>query len=252
MKRFCKLFMTILLLNIIYIPQVYAADTCGKITGSFIYDKEKFNDEEVSLYLIADYDEKANKFSFKNEFKDFTLDVNSLTYGELEEYSLTLKKYIEDNSINSSHSVKTNDNNQFIFDKCLEKGLYLVKTEDIIKDKFKYISLPSILTIPTITKEDANHIYDIEINMKVEVKNLDDNNPTDPDNPNNPDKPIDPDDPNKPNSDGSNNGSDIKIPNTFDAIYIYLSLFIGSLILIILIIYLNQKKKGRKENEKNK
>lgn len=229
MKKFKYILFFVLLLNLIFIPQVNA-DTCGKIRGIYSYDDEKLENANVDLYLIAEYNNATNNYSFTNDFKDYSLDINSLNYGELEEYSKTLKNFISKNNIASFISIKTDSDGTFTFDNCLKNGLYLINVVDIKKDDKIYQALPSILTVPTISKEDGTEIYDITINLKSEVKEATDDK----------------------NTNDSNKNSGIKIPNTYDSIIIYVSVFIVSLLLlVILICYINFKKKGSKKDEKN-
>ena len=231
MKILKKLFVLFLLLNIISFSQVYAeVPNCGSITGNYSYDNENLKDALVSIYLIANYDEATKSYTYVNEFKEFELDINSLNYGELEEYSITLKKHINSEKIKSVESIKTNEDGDFKFNNCLDRGLYIITVEDLKINNNIYEALPSILTVPTFSKVDGTEIYDIKINVKSEMR---EDNTTD------------------YNPDDDENDSTIKIPNTYDAIINYILLLVVSLVLlVILVCYIYYKKKGSKENEK--
>jgi len=229
----------VLALTVVFAPQVYAEDTCGKITGDFSYDTVLLDGADVSLYLIAKYDEATDSYLYEKDFKDYVLNMKNLNPSEVEIYIKTLSRVIDEKKIKNYATVKTDESGKFSFDECLAKGLYLVRTVDLKRDNYVYKSLPALLTIPSKSVEDFTDQYSVSINMKSE-RVLD----TSTDDPSKDD--------NNQGNNGNNSGSNIRIPNTYDSIVIYLALFAISLILLVVLVFYinNRKKKGSNENEK--
>lgn len=219
-----------ILLTVIYTPFVYALPDCGNISGEYKYGNESLSNANVSVYLVADIiDENVRRYEFTEGFKEFELNVNELNYSELEVYASNLKRAIKSGNVQKVATAKTDANGKFTFDKCLH-GLYLLDVEDLKVDKNLYKSLPSVIAIPTVS-EDGTKNNEIFVNVKSEKTLVEDSTG------------------NGTNSSGSN----IRVPNTYDEIIVYVALFIVSLVLlVILICYIYYKKKGKDKDEKNK
>ncbi|MCI8460462.1 MAG: hypothetical protein HFE81_03620 [Bacilli bacterium] len=232
MKRFKSfLILFILLLNIFFVPVVNAA-SLGTISGNYSFGDVKLDDVDVSLYLVATLD-TSNGFSYKyiDDFKEFELDVNSLNYGELEQYVLELEKNIKDNSISAIKKVKTNNDGKFNF-KDVDEGLYLVNIEDVERENNIYKSSPSLLFVPNYDSTAQAYNHDVSVNIKTELVKKEDNS----------------------NINSSNGSSKIKLPNTYDSIVLYIIGFVVSLILLIILVLfiVYNRRRSNSDEKKNK
>lgn len=230
MKRFKSFLILFLILSIVFAPVVNAAPI-GTISGDYSFGDIELENVDVSLYLIATVD-TTNGFSYKyvKDFEKYELDVNSLNYGELEQYVLELEKSIKDNDIEAIKTTKTSSAGKFNF-KDLEEGLYLVNIEDVEQDINIYKSSPSLLFIPNYDSTTQAYNHDVSVNIKTELVKKEINN----------DK-------------AGNNNSNIRIPNTYDAIVIYVIGFVVSLILLVILVLfiVCYKKRGNEDEKKNK
>lgn len=219
-----------ILLTVIYTPFVYALPDCGNISGEYKYGNESLSNANVSVYLVANIiDENVRRYEFTEGFKEFELNVNELNYSELEVYASNLERAIKSGNVQKVATAKTDANGKFTFDKCLH-GLYLLDVEDLKIDNNLYKSLPSVIAIPTVS-EDGTKNNEIFVNVKSEKTLVEDST----------------------GNGTSSSGSNIRVPNTYDEIIVYVALFIVSLVLlVILICYIYYKKKGKDRDEKNK
>ncbi len=232
MKRFKIVLVLFLLLNFVFVPVANAAPL-GTITGNYTYGDIKLKDVNASLYLIANV-ETTNGFSYTylDDFKNFETDFGSLNTGELEQYTLELEKNIKDKSIKAVKTVKTDEDGEFNFSE-LNDGLYLISVEDLEDGDNTYKSSPSLVFIPAYDSITNENKYDVSINMKTELVVKEDNS--------------------NDFTTNNGNGASVKLPNTYDTIWIYIGGFgISLVLLILLVLFLVYNKKKGNSDEKDK
>lgn len=247
MKK-CKLLLILtLLISVFSITNVSAIDTpsTGKIVGRYVYGEEKIVDATVALYKVGDVNVADNSYDYEllESFKSEIVDYSKLSTEQLENHTKKLYSIISGEGINPITQVKTDQNGEFNFDN-LAAGLYLIKVEDMPAGDDLYRSLPTLIFLPEIA-DVGSFNYNVSVNMKIEKINNKDNSGDDNNNNND----------NINNGQNQNGGSNVNAPNTYDAIVMYVALFIVSAVLLAVLIcyiYVYYKKRGRNEKDEQK
>lgn len=239
-----KIFLVLtLLVSLFFISgfEVNAEDQLGKIIGNYTYGEEKLTNADASIYAIGTVEATASSYTYEllDDFKAEKVDYKKLTTQQMEEHVNKLISIIEEKNIQPLSQVKTDINGQFTFDS-FKAGLYLIKVNDLTVNDKIYKSLPSLVFLPDIA-DDGSYDYNASVHMKTEMKKIDDSGNDD------------------VNNNGGNNnqgsGSNVNTPNTYDAIVMYVALFIVSIVLLAVLIcyiYIYNKKRENKDNEKSK
>lgn len=231
MKTTFKKIFLILLLTISFSSTTVSAveiPKTGSVTGTYAYGEEKFKDVNVRLYKIADYAMSSGIFSYLEKYKDYKEDINKLTSSQWTSYASDLLKYIETKNIDYDNELKTDSDGNYNFTS-LEEGLYLIAMDDVKNETTTYTSSPLLITIPNYDEVKNDYSYDLVVNSKIEKKTEE----------------IKKDDENNTKTEEVPS-----IPNTYDEIYIYITVFvIATIALIILIYYINKKSRKEEKNE---
>ena len=194
----------------------------SSLTVTYQYDTLLLTNVDVSLYYLAGID-ASGEFMFTDEYQSVSFDTTDISASELTLQAEVIERYIEDNSLQSTSLLKTNQNGIANFFS-LVPGLYLVTVDSKVVDNCRYDASPMIISIPTF--ENGNYQYDVQINLKTQRDKLNEE--------------ITPPGENDNESLGS-------VPNTIDNIYFYIILLIMSIIIIFGVIIYILKKKGEKK-----
>lgn len=98
-----------------------------------------------SLYKLGEI--KDNKVSLSDEFKSYPIDFNDIS--KLNDYALSLSTYVKKDKLKASASGKIDKNG--LLKLGLDKGLYLVVGDDILKDAYSYKTSPYFIRVPEDT-----------------------------------------------------------------------------------------------------
>ena len=148
-----------------------------------------------------------------------------------------MSEFIDENNILATNVLETDQfGNAKISN--LSTGVYLIRTESKTINNNKYYSNATLVSMPFYDDYYKDVLYDVKIKIKTEKKDL--SEPIDP-------EPVDPDD-NVSGSDKPNGGDsgNINIPNTYDKIVMYFGMFIISLLIIMIVIFLIYKEHKKK------
>lgn len=193
------------------------------------YGELNFANAEVFLYQVGDIDEENNITYF--EMFDDNEKYENLTASEIDEIAKNMYSTIQTDNIEASDKLITNNRGEANFYN-IKNGLYLVKAENVIKDNYEYITSPQLLLMPMYDEMQEEYSYEYAALLKIEAKDL-----------------------NSDSGIGGGNNND-NVPNTLDAIMLYVSIFVVALVGIIIVIYYIKKQKRKEEknektNEKN-
>lgn len=236
MRKHLKIYL-IFICTIFLFNNVYAKDIdiskMGNLKIENSYSNVKLDNTKVEIYKVALLDQNL-KYKYEEKFinasqKDLT-GVNDSE--ELLSIAKNLSKYINQNNIEPLKVSVTNQEGNIEINN-LSLGVYLIRSEDKTINNINYYSDPVLVSIPLFDELYNDYLYDVKINLKTEKKNVDD--PIDPDNP----------DINNSNNDSFN---DVTTPNTFDKIYYFISIFIVSIFITLIIlgyIYKESKKNNK-------
>lgn len=244
MKKYKLFIILTLLISSFFLTcfEARALEQVGKIVGSYTYGDEKLKNADVSIYLVGSVEATTDNYNYEllDSFKSEQVDYSDLTTEQLEAHTNKLYTIINANGIEPLKKSVTDQNGQFSFDG-LKAGIYLIKVDDLDIDGYLYKSSPTLLLFPDVVGNGIYN-YNLSVNMKTERMKNDNNNNDDNNNGNN------------NNNNNQNGGSNVNAPNTYDAIIMYVALFVVSAVLLAVLIcyiYIYNKKRGRKENEKN-
>ena len=216
------IFVIILLFPVMVFGEEIDVNEKGSINIFYRYGDINISKSNIYLYKIANVNNRG-EFTYTDEY-ELEDDLEVTTASEWNDKAINIDKYIIDNDINYLDSCVSDDNGECSFDN-LEVGLYLIKTSEVIIGDYKYLSSPSLVSVPNYNEIDYVNMYDIDVVLKSEAEYIE-----------------------KPKDDSENN--DNTVPFTMDMIYNYLTVFGISLIAIVLII-LYMARKRRSSDEKN-
>ncbi len=218
MKKF-KLLLVIVVSFFISTSNCFAegieVDKVCSMSGVFNYGDVNISDTKIYLYRIADMSNHA-EYTYVDDFSDYDLDINTLRDTQWKDLANELSNYIDKNNIKYVKEATTDSSGKFTFSN-LNVGLYLLKTDSKKINDYEYTSGPVLISLPNYNEIDEVFMYDLNVVMKSEAKSL-----------------------------NVNKGSTTNVPNTFDPLYLYISLFIVSLIIFI-ICYILYKKNNKKK-----
>ncbi len=186
-------------------------DKVCSMSGVFNYGDVNISDTKIYLYRIADISNIA-KYTYVSDFSSFDIDINGLANTEWNNYAKELSKYIDNKNIKYIDEAVTDSAGKFTFSN-MKTGLYLLKADSKKTKDYEYSSGPVLLSVPNYNEVDEVFMYDLSVVMKTEAKSL-----------------------------NVNPGNTTNVPNTFDPLYIYVSLFVVSLVICI-VCYICIKKK---------
>ena len=212
----------------------------GSFDIDYSYSDLKFANAKIELFRVALVTENF-EYSYINEYVNASQqDLTGLhDVDELNKVAKNLSEFIDENNILATNVLETNQfGNAKISN--LSTGVYLIRTESKTINNNKYYSNAILVSMPFFFYYYKDVLYDVKIKIKTEKKDL--SEPVDP-------EPVDPDDngnvsgSDKPNE--GNNGN-INIPNTYDKIFMYFGMFIISLLVIMIVIFLIYKEHKKK------
>ncbi len=191
-------------------------DKVCSMSGVFNYGDVNISDTKIYLYRIADMSNYA-KFTYVDDFSDYDVDINSLKDTQWKDLANELSNYIDKNNIKYVNEVTTDSSGKFAFNN-LNVGLYLLRADTKKINDYEYSSGPVLLSLPNYNEIDEVFMYDLSVFMKSEAKSL-----------------------------NVNKGSTTNVPNTYDPLYVYISLFVGGLVVFIICYICIRKKNKSKE-----
>lgn len=197
----------------------------SSLSVTYQYDTVMLSNVDVSLYYLASVDE-SGVFQFTDDYLDVAFDTTNISSSDLTLHAETIENYISSHQLQASSLLKTNQNGVTNFSN-LVPGLYLVTVDSKVVGDYRYDASPTIVSIPIL--EDGTYQYDVQMNIKTEREELE--------------QEITP-------PGGMDNNNEM-VPNTLDNIYLYIVLFVISIIVIIGVIMYISKRKDEK-NEKKK
>lgn len=197
----------------------------SSLSVTYQYDTVMLSNVDVSLYYLASVDE-SGVFQFTDDYLDVAFDTTNISSSDLTLQAETIENYISSHQLQASSLLKTNQNGVTNFSD-LVPGLYLVTVDSKVVGDYRYDASPTIVSIPIL--EDGTYQYDVQMNIKTEREELE--------------QEITPP--------GGMDNNNEKVPNTLDNIYLYIVLLVISIIVIIGVIMYISKRKDEK-NEKKK
>ena len=210
----------IILLSLTFIIKVNAVsldiERMGSIHGIYQYDDVTLSNVGVQIYKIASLN-KNGTLDFLPAFNSFDTNIYNMKKSELNEYAENLYHYILENGYEVQNEARTDNNGEYDFDN-LSLGLYLIYIDDIEIDKKIYTSIPMIISVPYYNELDDEYIYTITSENKIEVIEV--------------------------KEEVQNNNVDS--PKTYDNVIWYITLFIISLFIIVILIYYIKREKRKK------
>ena len=230
MKRILKyLFLLLLICPIYTYAEEIDINKVGKFNMKYFYGTKGI-DGEIKIYKVANINKDA-KFTFTSEYSlEDSLEVD--TASKWNELAQKISNYIKENNINESKKCTTQEGTCQLSD--LGVGLYLVTSSEVTEGNYTYSTSPSLISMPNYNELDKVYVYDQDIILKTEAKNI--KNTSNEEN----------------NNSNNNNNTKNVVPKTIDNIYEYLIIFIVSIVVVVLIIlYINKLKKKEKKNEKD-
>ena len=199
----------------------------SSITLVYQYENEKFSNVNASLYQLATFDING-QYKFNNLYEDVTFDPVGITSSDLNLKATEIEKFISENNLQPNNKQQINQNGIANF-KNLIPGMYLVHIDSTEVGNYRYSTSPMLVSIPIL--ENQTYKYDIEMNVKIERNELE-QEITSP-------------------SDAGEEGKIDTNPNTLDNIMLYVLLMMVSAIVILGVVYVLRNKEGDK-NEKKK
>lgn len=239
MKKISLFIFLLLLIPISIKAEEIDINKIGSINIIYKYGTTSITNSDIYIYKVANIN-TSGKYTYLDSF-NLTDDLNNTSASKLNDLAITINNYIKDNNINNTNTCKTNSEGICKIDN-LSTGVYLITTEEVTIDNYKYTVSPNLISIPTQNEIDDNYIYDIDAILKTEAKSIKD------------------DTSNTSKNDTSTTGTsktnasknNTAVPLTIDNIYIYATIFIVSIIVVVLIVlYINKLRKKNINNEKN-
>lgn len=126
--------------------------------------------ESFKLYKIADVDRYGN-FTPTSQFAACPVDLSAKTANEWKGIAGALESFALVNEIEPIDVAVTNSNGEAVFDASkLTTGLYLIGGTTHEQGKYKYISDPFCVTLPTNGENASDFIYDVTAKPKFSTK----------------------------------------------------------------------------------
>lgn len=237
-----SLFVALLLL-VGFSYNVFAAGLDPTMKGSaeldYQYEDKEISNTTVSLYRIATVD-TLGTYHYTESFQDRTEKLNGLSASETRQLAKTLADLVQKNQIKATYQARTSSSG-YLKVNDLETGVYLVLTDPLEEDYKQYVTLPFLLAIPQTEDSAGGFIYDVSVDVKVELIEQQPPSPTSQPTPSNSPTPS-------PTPTQGNNTTNS--PSTYDAIVVYVGILAMSIIgVVIIVYYINRKKKGSNKDE---
>ena len=226
MKKILKyLFLLLLICPIYTYAEEIDMNKVGKFNMKYFYGTKGITGE-IKIYKVANINADA-KYTFTSEYSlEDSLEVD--TASKWNELAQKISNYIKENNINELKKCTTQEGVCQLND--LGVGLYLVTSSEVTEGNYTYNTSPTLISMPNYNELDKVYVYDQDIILKTEAKNIK----------------------NTSNEGNNNNKTTTVVPKTIDNVYEYLIIFIASIVVVILIVfYINKLKKKEKKNEKD-
>lgn len=159
-KRKLVCFFVLLFSFILNFQNIYASNITNSpeqidFTISYTDGSIKIQGAEFNIYKIGNID-KNNNISLCEEFKKYPIKDNKFSESQLNEYANTLKGYVKKDNVKPLYKGKTDKNG--LLNTKLQKGLYLIVGEDLVTEKYKYVTSPFIVLLPELDKETGKYL----------------------------------------------------------------------------------------------
>ncbi len=159
-KRKLVCFFVLLFSLILNFQNIYASNITNSpeqidFTISYTDGSHKIQGAEFNIYKIGDVD-KNNNISLCEEFKKYPIKDNKFSESQWNEYANTLKGYVKKDNVKPLYKGKTDKNG--LLNTKLQKGLYLIVGEDLVTEKYKYVTSPFIVLLPELDKETGKYL----------------------------------------------------------------------------------------------
>lgn len=120
------------------------------------------------VYLISTVDH-TGELTVTDTYKGFDLDIRGENDDAWKAMAGTLSDYITENKIKSSLSAET-DKSGLVSFPGIDKGLYLVMGQNMVKDGYVYSATPFFVMLPSQDEHGTGWVYAITANPKIGVK----------------------------------------------------------------------------------
>lgn len=135
-------------------------------TGSIHLYYSPAEGTKFSVYRAGDITENW-EFVLTGAFQDIPADLNDLDTEKMTKLAGTLGDFAEANHTEPDFVKPTDADGEVLFEN-LEKGVYLVIGESVIRDGVKYDPVPFLLTVPSLNDE-GEWVYQAEAEVKYET-----------------------------------------------------------------------------------
>lgn len=129
-----------------------------EFTISYGDDENKIPGAKFSLYKLGEIDENKN-LVVKGNFLSYPIDIKNSNVENWNAYADTLKAYILRDKLKEDYSAETDENGECKF--LMEKGIYFVLGEELIKDRLIYKTNPFFISLPEWSDESGKYLYKV-------------------------------------------------------------------------------------------
>lgn len=163
-KKILPLFLMCLILSLIIFPSKILAssdfdkDKDVEFTIDYKNEDNKLSNAEFDIYKVADVDENLN-IDLSKKFSKYPVDLTKLNQDGWNDYSLTLKGYVQKDGVKPVVTGLTDANG--IYKTKLKAGLYLVIGKQLTLDNYIYESSPFLVLLPNVERETGTWNYEV-------------------------------------------------------------------------------------------
>ncbi|GEQ61656.1 Cna B-type domain-containing protein [Vagococcus lutrae] len=163
-KKILPLFLMCLILSLIIFPSKILAssdfdkDKDVEFTIDYQNEGKKLSNAEFDIYKVADVDENLN-IDLSKKFSKYPVDLTKLNQDGWNDYSLTLKGYVQKDGVKPVVTGLTDANG--IYKTKLKAGLYLVIGKQLTLDNYIYESSPFLVLLPNVERETGTWNYEV-------------------------------------------------------------------------------------------
>ncbi len=171
-KRFDKktvpVLLALLLLATLLPMQAYAAgpidtDADASLTVTYRYGSTVLPGVQFDAYRVADVSFDT-QFTLTGDFRDYPVSVDGLDAAGWNELAVTLKGYVQADSLTAFATGTTDENGTLRFSG--KPGLYLIIGKGIVLGEYSYTCAPFIACLPDMDTENNAWNYDVTANPK--------------------------------------------------------------------------------------
>lgn len=154
-------------LSTVEFTEPISTDKKCNLTISYDYENTMLADVPVRLYQVGSVSADA-QYTLTELFQPTGIELNGIQMtDEWDVIRSTLEAQILANQIKPDFTAKSNQSGQVSF-QSLVAGLYLVVTENVIKDGVQYTFSPALVTLPTV-HENGGWKYEVTVEPKAEA-----------------------------------------------------------------------------------